>query len=454
MRVRFWGTRGSIATPGPSTVRFGGNTACVEVITDAGQRLVIDTGTGARTLGMALMREVPRPLKAAILLSHTHWDHIQGFPFFAPLFIPGNEFTICAPEGMSTSLADVLAGQMEFTYFPVELHQLPGKISFRELSEGAHEIEGVRVLTQYLNHPALCLGYRIEADGVSVAYLSDHEPFSETLWRADATPGKIESILHPNDRRHAEFMRGCDLVIHDTQYTPEEYLSKKNWGHSTYEYAVEVAAAAGVRRLALIHHDPLHDDHRMDEIEELAQGYATALASAPTVFCAYEGCDMMVGQPEPETQVVEDAVIAVNGSGGSETSPEHISARPGGRLSVLVVDDDGNVHLLAEAALGRDYTVLTAEDGEEALAMVESSRPDMVVLDLNMPVLDGLTVLKRLRANPVLSGLPVLVLTASGDESSTRAAFEAGATDYLTKPFTIPQLTTRVTTCFARMVKT
>jgi CheY-like chemotaxis protein len=445
MRVRFWGTRGSIATPGPSTVHFGGNTACVEVITDAGQRLVIDTGTGARALGLALMREVPRPLKAAILLSHTHWDHIQGFPFFAPLFIPGNEFTICAPEGMSTSLADVLAGQMEFTYFPVELHQLPGKISFRELSEGAHEIEGVRVLAQFLNHPALCLGYRIEADGVSVVYLSDHEPFSETLWRADAPPGKIESILHPNDRRHAEFMRGADLVIHDTQYTPEEYLSKKNWGHSTYEYAVEVAAAAGARQLALIHPDPLHDDHRMEEIEQLAQGYAAALVSAPAVFCAYEGCDMIVGQLEPEALASQEAIVTI------DASLDHASPRPGGRLSVLVVDDDGNVHLLAEAALGRDYTVLTAEDGEEGLSMVESNQPDMVVLDLNMPVLDGLTVLKRLRANPRLSELPILVLTASGDESSTRVAFEAGATDYLTKPFTIPQLTTRVTTCFSRM---
>ena len=248
MRVRFWGTRGSIATPGPTTVRFGGNTCCVEVATDAGQRFVLDCGTGARPLGMELMQNEPRPLKATILLSHTHWDHIQGFPFFAPLFVPGNEFTICAPEGVGASLADVLAGQMEFTYFPVKLDQLPGAITFRELSEGEHEIDSVRVLSQYLNHPAICLGYRIEADGVSVAYLTDHEPFSETLWRADAEPGKIESILHTGDRRHAEFMSGADLVIHDCQYTPDEYPAKKNWGHSTYAYAVELAAAAGVKK--------------------------------------------------------------------------------------------------------------------------------------------------------------------------------------------------------------
>ena len=448
MRVRFWGTRGSIATPGPSTVRYGGNTACVELITDAGQHLVIDCGTGARMLGLTLMQEAPRPFKAAILLSHTHWDHIQGFPFFAPLFIPGNEFTICAPEGMNTSLADVLAGQMEFTYFPVELSQLPGKISFRELSEGTHEIAGLQVSTQFLNHPALCLGYKVEADGVSVAYLSDHEPFSETLWRADAEPGHIESILHPNDRRHAEFMRGVDLVIHDTQYTPEEYLTKKNWGHSTYEYAVDVAAASGVRHLALIHHDPLHDDLRMEEIEQLAQAYSARLPNGPSVFCAVEGVDLTVGKDSAPATPPESRVPPVVAA-AEEPSP----ARPGGRFSVLIVDDDGNVHMLAEAALGRDYTVMTAEDGEEALRMVESTRPDMVVLDLNMPVMDGLTVLRRLRADTRLTDMPVLVLTASGDEGSTRGAFEAGATDYLTKPFTIPQLATRVTTCFARMTK-
>ena len=208
MRVHFWGTRGSIATPGASTVQFGGNTLCVELMTDAGKRIILDCGTGVRLLGMDMMK-APRPQRATILLGHTHWDHIQGFPFFAPLFIPGNEFTICAPDGVGGSLADVLAGQMEFTYFPVKLNELPGKITYRDLSEGTHEIDGVRIQTQYLNHPAICLGYRVEADGVAVVYLTDHEPFSDTLWRADAEPGSVESILHPLDRRHARVHAGC-----------------------------------------------------------------------------------------------------------------------------------------------------------------------------------------------------------------------------------------------------
>ena len=131
MRVRFWGTRGSVATPGPGTVHFGGNTSCVEVATDSGGCFIFDCGTGARALGAALMAAAPKPVTATILLSHTHWDHIQGFPFFAPLFVPGNRITVCGPEGSGGSLREVLAGQMEFTYFPVEIGQLPAAISFR-----------------------------------------------------------------------------------------------------------------------------------------------------------------------------------------------------------------------------------------------------------------------------------------------------------------------------------
>ncbi len=435
MRVHFWGTRGSIATPGASTVEFGGNTLSVEVTTDAGHRLILDCGTGVRLLGMELMK-APGPLRATILLGHTHWDHIQGFPFFAPLFIPGNEFTICAPEGVGASLADVLAGQMEFTYFPVKLDQLPGKITYRELNEGSHQIEGVRILTQYLNHPAICLGYRVEADGVSVVYLTDHEPFSDTLWRADAESGKVESILHHGDRRHAEFMRGADLVIHDSQYTPREYPAKKNWGHSTYEYAVRLAAAVGVKQLALIHHDPLHDDQTMLEIERQAVALAAQHAVGLRVFCAREGEGLIV---HPSAAIVQP--VSEQRSGTSRQQK---------RLKVLVVDDDINIHLLAELALARDYDVSSAEDGQACLEAVCKDPPDIIVLDLNMPNMDGLTVLKRVRADASLAELPVLVLTGSGDEASTRTAFEEGATDYLTKPFTIPQLSTRVTTCLAR----
>src|ERR1700761_1746008 len=169
MLLRFWGTRGSVPTPGPRTVRYGGNTSCVELRSAAGTLIVLDCGTGARELGNSLMQQAG-PIRGHLLIGHTHWDHIQGFPFFAPLFIPGNEWDIYAPLGFEQSLRDTLAGQMQYTYFPVTLDQLGSTIRFHQLVEGGLEIEDIRIRTQYLNHPALALGYRLEADGVTIAY--------------------------------------------------------------------------------------------------------------------------------------------------------------------------------------------------------------------------------------------------------------------------------------------
>ena len=180
----------------------------------------------------------PKPISATLLFGRTHWDHIQGFPFFSPLFVPGNKFAVCGPQGAKGSLSDVLSGQMEFTYFPVELAHLGAHITYRDLAEGTHDIDGVEVSARLMNHPATALGYRIEADGVSLLYLCDHESYWESLWDSTAESGKLESILHEGDRGHAAFMQNADVVIHDAQYTPEEYKTKKNWGHSPYSYVV------------------------------------------------------------------------------------------------------------------------------------------------------------------------------------------------------------------------
>ena len=442
MRLRFWGTRGSIATPGAGTTRFGGNTSCLEAVTNAGQRIILDCGTGVRLLGGHLMANAEKPISATILLGHTHWDHIQGFPFFAPVFVPGNKFTICAPEGRATSLPDALAGQMQYTYFPVELGQLGASITYRDLAEGAYEIDGVRIATQYLNHPGIALGYKIEADDVTVLYLCDHEPYSAALWRGDAEPGRIESILHANDRRHARFMAGADVVIHDAQYTPEEYPAKKNWGHSAYDYVVQVAAAAGVRKLFLTHHDPSHDDACIAHIEQQAREVAKRAGSDLEVACAWEGCDEMV-HPRGAGRYA--------GAATSSSPPQaHMEDRA---LNILIVDDDDDLRLLAGSVLKRSgHRVSEAAGGAEALAMIEEQKPDLVVLDLMMPPPDGIEVLWRLRSRPETKALPVVILTARGDERSTRLSFDLGATDFLNKPFTPPQLDARVRTCFARSV--
>jgi CheY-like chemotaxis protein/phosphoribosyl 1,2-cyclic phosphodiesterase len=436
MRVRFWGTRGSIATPGPGTIHFGGNTSCVEITTDAGDLLVMDCGTGANPLAASLM-QAGKPIHANILLGHTHWDHIQGFPFFSPAFVKGNSVAIHGPEGSHGSLHKVLAGQMEFTYFPVELNQLPAAITYHDLNEGIHSIGNVRVAAQFLNHPAMTLGYRIEADGAVVVYLVDHEPFSGELWRAGEAHGRIASILHDGDRRHAEFMADADLVIHDAQYTPDEYELKKTWGHSTYEYAVQVASAAGVRRLALTHHDPSHDDRFVADIEVRARALATELGKEIDVFCAYEGWEM---------------TIAPRAAPKAFVTPEAFQPSVAQRnFDVLVVDDDPDTLALIVRALEPDYSVIQASSGAQALQLIGASIPDMMVVDYKMAGMDGMTLVRTLRARPETEHLPVLMLTSMDDEASTRAGFDAGVTDYVTKPFSIPQLTARVHACLARM---
>jgi CheY-like chemotaxis protein/phosphoribosyl 1,2-cyclic phosphodiesterase len=435
MRIRFWGTRGSIATPGPETIHFGGNTSCVELQTDAGATLILDCGTGARALGADLMQRQGSPPRLAILFGHTHWDHIQGFPFFAPVFTPGSRIDVYAPEGGRRSLHGVLAGQMEFTYFPVELDQLPAEIEYHELKEGEYEIAGARVRTQFLNHPAATLGYRIECDGAAVVYMTDQEPFADQLWRSDAPAGRIDSILHAGDRRHAEFMAGADLVIHDAQYTPEEYDAKKNWGHSHFSYIVELAAAAGVRRLALTHHDPAHDDAFVAEMEGRARARAAERNAALDVFCAYEGCVLEVR----------------NGKATEQPSHAQVRAELPARPLLLLVDDNEDLRRLAGDFLKRQgFRVQEAGDGAEALDRLRQTKPDLVVLDLDMPRVSGMEVLSNMRASPGTDGVPVLILTASTDETSIRASFAAGATDYLMKPFSTAQLIARARACLFR----
>jgi phosphoribosyl 1,2-cyclic phosphodiesterase len=217
MRVQFWGTRGSIATPGPATARYGGNTSCIELRSGRGTLVVIDCGTGAHPLGQKLIADDIQG--GHILISHTHWDHIQGVPFFAPLFRDGTDWDIYGPKGLGQSLRETLAGQMQYTYFPISLDRFGATVRYHDLVEGAFDIGDVKVSTHYLNHPALTLGYRLETDGLVVVYACDHEPYSRNLATGQ---GEITG----QDLRHAEFLKDADLLIHDAQYTAAEYPSK------------------------------------------------------------------------------------------------------------------------------------------------------------------------------------------------------------------------------------
>lgn len=435
MRIRFWGTRGSIAKPGPTTMRYGGNTACVEVRTGNGELIVLDCGTGAHDLGLNLLSGTTRC--GHLLITHTHWDHIQGFPFFAPLFVPGNEWDVHAPAGLGKRLEDTLAGQMEYSYFPITLTAFAAKIRYHELSEGTFALGGVRVTTQFLNHPALTLGYRLEIGGVSVVYASDHEPHSRHV-----AEGTHESVHH-EDRRHVEFLRGADLVIHDAQYTAQEYPNKVGWGHTSMERAVDFALAAGVKRLALYHHDPLRDDAALDGLVENLRRSIAARGGRLDLLAAAEGATIEL--PESATRTPEPVA--------DDTGPITPAPFDPARTTVLIADDDPiTLRLLCSALEPEGYRIVTARDGESALVVARHEKPALCLFDWDMPGKSGLEICRALRAeaDPRLREIPVVLITGMSKKEDLESAFAAGIVDFLTKPFSPQQVRTRVQTWLAR----
>ncbi len=306
MKVRFWGVRGSIPVPGPQTNRYGGNTSCVEVRPRGANPIIIDAGTGIRRLGQDLMqREFGEGEgTASLLISHTHWDHIQGLPFFSPLYRAGNNLHIYARQRDDTHLRAVFASQTENLYFPVPLASLKATVAFHELVEGERfEIDGAQISCTRLNHPWIAMAYRIDADGASVVYSSDTAPFTDILLEHEfiAQPPVLGDPLNPEDAEKllsmrtglVELCRGADLLIYDTQFTPEEYRSRPHWGHSTPEDAIEIAREAEVARLCLYHHAPGRSDEQLDAIKDK---YETELAdSSMRVVVAHEGLELTLG---------------------------------------------------------------------------------------------------------------------------------------------------------------
>jgi CheY-like chemotaxis protein len=436
MLVRFWGTRGSLAKPGPTTVRYGGNTSCVEVRLADGTLIVLDCGTGAHALGQALQSSCAGPLRGHLLITHTHWDHIQGFPFFQPLFVPGNQWDLYAPGSGGQQLETTLAGQMEYTYFPVTLEQLDATIRFHDLVESQFSIGRARIVTQYLNHPALTLGYRLESDGVTVVYVADHEPHMRGRPEDSPPASAAGGPLHREDRRHVEFLTGADLVIHDAQYTAEEYPKRIGWGHSPAEWAVDYALAAGARRLALFHHDPLRDDDAVDHLVETCRARVIAAGGSLDVFGAAEGQALEMTAREgtaPYPVSLGEPALGATGTSGP--------------LTVLVADDDPTIVALLTATLRQDgFRVLTAGDGEAALRMARVERPALILLDWRMPGLEGIEVARALRtdSDPYLRHVPIVLLTGETGSENTAAGFAAGVTDYLIKPFKPPFVRARV----------
>jgi len=290
-RVKFWGVRGSIASPGPETVFYGGNTSCVELRAD-GEIIVLDAGTGIRQLGLALAQEFDgEPLNVTLLLTHTHWDHIQGFPFFVPAYNPKNTVRILGYEGARQGLAATLGAQMESPYFPVGMRELPGNISIEELRDMEFSVGAVRVQAMFVNHPGICVGYRLFTSAGSVVFIPDNEPFHRLRAQpADADATAI-TFAEDQDAKLIEFIRGADVLIMDSQYDATEYESHIGWGHSCVDDVAEMATRAGVKQLFLFHHDPTHDDERVSRMLAHAR---QLVGNGTLVEAAREGLEVVL----------------------------------------------------------------------------------------------------------------------------------------------------------------
>jgi GAF domain-containing protein len=329
---------------------------------------------------------------------------------------------------MGQSIRDALAGQMQYTYFPVELEQFSANVRYHDLVEGSFQIGDIRVTTRYLNHTALTLGYRLEVDGVVIVYSTDHEPHSRQLAIGHGPIGG-------EDYKHMEFVAGADVLIHDAQYLAAEYATKVNWGHSTMEYVVEIARAAKVKRLALYHHDPQRVDEALDRIVNAARSRITGADAVQELFAAAEGQVLeLAGDPPAASGEREDDVVRVH---ASMAMPSH---------AILLGMEDGAMReTIAELAGEDGLRVLVAADEEAILGLARSERPSLILLDHQLGGSDGGKVWRTLRKDGSYGQDVAIVLVAPKEQAAAlQAATAAGVSDWLITPFSNAYLRTRV----------
>jgi ribonuclease BN (tRNA processing enzyme) len=286
LQVTFYGVRGSTPCCGDEIARYGGNTSCVAVRVPGEPPLLLDMGTGIRYFGRSFAKA--QVFRGNCLLSHLHWDHTQGLPFFTPMLTEGSELDVYGPSQTDgRSVAQVMTGLIRPPMFPIDLDQFPGTIRFHDTLEGTFDLGEIRVTAREIPHVGRTFGYRIEWQGLSVAYLPDHQQPYDGGFRVS------EAAL--------ELVRGVDLLIHDSQYTAAEFAAKSTWGHCTAEYAMWLSGHAGVKRLALFHHDPARTDDALDEFAACARALASQLGY--DVVTASEGLTIDVAAPVPPRRV-------------------------------------------------------------------------------------------------------------------------------------------------------
>jgi phosphoribosyl 1,2-cyclic phosphodiesterase len=284
--VRFWGTRGSIPTPGPRTRKYGGNTSCVELTIDDAL-FVCDGGTGLRELGIEAAARAPEGLAAHLFFSHMHWDHIQGFPFFVPAYAPTTSLHVYEIEGGDDRVQRLLHGQMRSEYFPVDFSDLGSRLVADHFEAGKKAVDGVEVRCVEQTHPGRSFAFSFEKNGVRVVYATDHE-LDLVLENADEAERDPE-CLRRIPEAFVRFVAGADLLIADGQYTDEEYRSKRGWGHARAKTVADLAVQAQVKQCAIFHHDPMHSDDDVDAIVEACRERARGFGSKVVLFGAREG---------------------------------------------------------------------------------------------------------------------------------------------------------------------
>ena len=287
IRLKFWGVRGSIPTPGPGTLEYGGNTSCLE-IRGGRQIIILDAGTGLRLLGRELQAEFnDQPLDLTLLLTHTHWDHIQGLPFFLPVYKPHNRVRILGYEGARLGLETVLSSQMESPFFPIGLREVPANVRIEELKNLSFSLGNFQVQACFAYHPGVCVGYRLTAAGRSIAFFPDNE-----IREADRStlPGAaVAEFARTENQKLTDFVRQADVLVMDAQYDREEYNEHMGWGHGCVDAVVALALQAEVKHLVLFHHDPDHDDAKVSRMVEHARQLVVAQNRPLKVDAAREG---------------------------------------------------------------------------------------------------------------------------------------------------------------------
>lgn len=278
MRIKIWGCRGSIPSPGCDTSEYGGNTTCVEVRPEDGSLIVIDAGTGIRCLGNSLL-EVQGPKTVHLLLTHAHWDHLQGFPFFVPAYMEEYSIRVRGGPFAKTSLEGFLAHQMDPPYFPVPFRDLKASFDFQEENGRRLSIGDVDIVPIVLKHPNGGYGYKFKEDGKTFVFLTDNEIGFDH-------PGGL------SDAEYAEICRGADLLVHDGQYTDREYEVSRGWGHSTFRAVTDLGVSAQVKRLGIFHHDPRHLDQDLDRYLEECKRRITSVKSRVECFGTKEGMEI------------------------------------------------------------------------------------------------------------------------------------------------------------------